>query len=84
MARGFASGMNRADAELQAAFKTLHAHSESADIRIAQRGGLFFAAGIAFLVLAGVFGFTNPMPAFLMAILCAVSLTVGMYYLSPH
>jgi len=53
------------------------------DSEQAKKGAIFFAAGIVFLVIAGTFGFSNPTLAIVLAILCAISLTIGMYLLSP-
>ncbi|ODS36280.1 hypothetical protein BEH94_01710 [Candidatus Altiarchaeales archaeon WOR_SM1_SCG] len=53
------------------------------DSEQAKKGAIFFAVGIVFLVIAGTFGFSNPTLAIVLAILCAISLTIGMYLLSP-
>ena len=82
--RGFIVGMDEASKEIQDSFKLMQAHTEAEDVKIAQRGGIFFAMGIGFLVLCGIYGVGNPALAIIMGALAAVSLTVGMFYLSPH
>ncbi|NCT00720.1 MAG: hypothetical protein GW770_02140, partial [Candidatus Altiarchaeum hamiconexum] len=84
MEKGFSEGMNKSMKDLNEAFDEYTSPTKKAGHAYAVRGSVAMAAGIAFLVMCGVFGFDSPLLSILFATIAGINLTISMYYLAPH